>query len=246
MLLLVVGSVITVFTNLDAIKYGAILRPAHVPYDAVHAIVQDTFDYVLPFIFGAAMFKDRRDLRILLQIIAGAGLVYSVLQLVEIRLSPQLHNWVYGFFQHSFAQTIRGGGFRPTVFMTHGLAVAMFNLVAIMAVAALRKVNLRVLRIHSGWALAYLWLVLLLSKSMAAFLYSLLAVPLILLASPKVQLRVAVLLGAILLVYPTLRGAGLVPVDDINDVGYVRARRRESWVSDVSFRERGAPSRAGE
>jgi hypothetical protein len=234
MLLLVVGNVITVFTNSDALSYGAISRPAHVPYDAVHAVIQDAFDCLLPLIFGAAMFKGGRELRILLRTVAGAGLVYSVLQLLEIRLSPQLHNWVYGFFQHSFLQTIRGGGFRPTVFMEHGIAVAMFNLVAVIAVAVLYKVKSRVLRIPSGWVLPYLWLVLLLSKSAAAFLYSLVAVPLILVASPKTQLRVAILLGAILLVYPTLRGSGLVPVDDINE--WVTSELGEERAGSLMFR----------
>ena len=32
---------------------------------------------------------------------------------------------IYGFHQHMFAQTMRDGGFRPMVFMAHGLALAM-------------------------------------------------------------------------------------------------------------------------
>ena len=216
-LLLVGGNVITIFTNSDAIRYGAVDVPPHVPYDAVHVIVQDTFDYVLPFIAGAVMFNGRRELRFLFRALVGAGLVYSILQLIEIRLSPQLHNWVYGFFPHSFAQTIRGGGFRPTVFMEHGIAVAMFTLLATLSAAGLYQNRTRVFRVPPGWALGYLWLVLFLSKSAAAFLYSLVGVPLILFTSPKTQLRVAVLLGTIVLAYPTLRGTGLVPVDDIQD-----------------------------
>ena len=217
MLLLIGGHVVTVFLNLDRLKYGAVDVAPHVPYDAVHTIVQNAFDYLLPFVLGAAMFNGRRDLRVLFRVLVGAGLVYSILQLIEIRLSPQLHNWVYGFFQHSFLQTIRGGGFRPTVFMEHGLAVAMFTLVAIVAAATLYKVKIRVLRIHAGWALAYLWLVLFLSKSTAAFLYSIVVVPLILFVSPKAQFRVAVLLAGVVLVYPWARGSGLIPVDDMRD-----------------------------
>jgi hypothetical protein len=65
--------------------------------------------------------------------------------------------------------------------------------------------------------MAYLWLILFLSKSAAAFLYSLVGVPLILIASPKTQFRVASALAVIMLIYPVIRGAGLVPVDDIKD-----------------------------
>ena len=48
-------------------------------------------------------------------------------------MSPQLHTMVYGFHQHNFAQTVRFGGFRPTVFMDHGLAVGMWMTVASLA-----------------------------------------------------------------------------------------------------------------
>ena len=234
MLLLVGGHVVTVFLNLDRLKYGAVDVAPHVPYDAVHTIVQNAFDYLLPFVLGAAMFNGRRDLRVLFRVLVGAGLVYSILQLIEIRLSPQLHNWVYGFFQHSFLQTIRGGGFRPTVFMEHGLAVAMFTLVAIVAAATLYKVKMRVLRIPAGWALAYLWLVLFLSKSTAAFLYSIVVVPLILFVSPKAQFRVAVLLAAVVLVYPWARGSGLIPVDDIR--GWVASEFGEQRAGSMMTR----------
>src|SRR5690349_3189313 len=43
-----------------------------------------------------------------------------------MRLSPQLHVWLYGFHQHSFLQNERWGGYRPMVFMEHGLMVAMW------------------------------------------------------------------------------------------------------------------------
>ena len=53
-------------------------------------------------------------------------LVYVPFCLYEIRMSPQLHTLVYGFHQHSFAQNMRDGGYRPMVFMQHGLMVAMW------------------------------------------------------------------------------------------------------------------------
>jgi hypothetical protein len=54
------------------------------------------------------------------------GLVYAPLCLFEIRMSPVLHIWVYGYHQHSFDQTVRFGGWRPTVFMSHGIVVGMW------------------------------------------------------------------------------------------------------------------------
>ena len=234
MLLLLGGNVVTVFLNSDSITYGSVNLPGHVPYDAFHTLVKNTLDYILPFILGIAMFNSAKDLRVLFRVLVGAALVYSIFQLIEMRLSPQLHSWVYGFFQHSFAQTIRGGGFRPTVFMEHGIAVAMFTLVAILAAAALFESKIRVLRIPAGWTLAYLWLILLLSKSVAAFLYSLVAVPLILFTAPKIQFRIAVALAVIVLLYPDARGSGLVPVDDIRD--WVAAEYGEDKVESIMTR----------
>jgi hypothetical protein len=37
-----------------------------------------------------------------------------------------LHHEIYGFHQHTFSQTKRMGGFRPMVFLQHGLAVGMW------------------------------------------------------------------------------------------------------------------------
>ena len=212
-----VGGILTVLLNGDPVSYGAYSSPPHVPYDAVHALIQNALGYVLPLILGAAMFNGPRDLRVLFRLLVGAGLVYSLLQLIEIRLSPQLHIWVYGFFQHSFQQTHRGGGFRPVVFMSNGLAVAMFTVVALLAAAALYKARIRVLRVSAAWVVAYLVMILVLSKSVAAFLYSLVLVPVMLFLSPKMQFRVAMILAFTVLLYPTLRGTGLIPVDEIQE-----------------------------
>jgi hypothetical protein len=53
-------------------------------------------------------------------------LVYVPLCLWEIRMSPQLHADVYGFRQHDWTQTQRLGGYRPMVFLQHGLMVGLW------------------------------------------------------------------------------------------------------------------------
>lgn len=236
-ILVMLGSgVVTAFLNTDPVYDGLVYLRSNSPYDALHNLLTNMLDYILPFTLAAAMFNDRRDLRVFMRFLVGATLVYSIFQIVELRISPQLHRWAYGFYQHSFRQTMRGGGFRPMVFMSHGLAVAMFTVAGLLAVAGLHKVKFRGFRMPGGWALAYLgfkktevsgfrlpaawalaylWMILFLSKSVAAFLYTVVAVPLILFATPRMQFRVAALLGVIVLLYPSVRGAGLVPVDDI-------------------------------
>ena len=80
----------------------------------------------IPWFIGRLYCSDIDGLRDLALGIFIGGLIYVPLCLVEIRLSPQLHNWVYGQHQHQFAQTFRFGGFRPTVFLQHGLAVGLW------------------------------------------------------------------------------------------------------------------------
>jgi hypothetical protein len=81
----------------------------------------------IPYFLGRLYFSDLRSMRELAIGVFIGGLLYVPLCLYEIRMSPQLHNMVYGFQQHNdFGQTLRGGGYRPMVFMQHGLAVGTF------------------------------------------------------------------------------------------------------------------------
>jgi hypothetical protein len=93
----------------------------------------------------------------------------------------------------------------------------MFSVAGLLAAAGLYKAKIKIFRIGAGWVLPYLWIVLFLSKSLAAFLYTVVAVPLVLFVSPKMQFRVAALLAIVLLLYPSARAAGIVPVREIND-----------------------------
>lgn len=82
--------------------------------------------WALPYIVGRLYFADPQGQRELAMGIFVGGLIYLPLVLFESRMSPQLHTWVYGYYQHEFGQARRGEGWRPTVFMQHGLSVAMF------------------------------------------------------------------------------------------------------------------------
>lgn len=46
--------------------------------------------------------------------------------LYEVRMSPQLHRFVYGYHPSAFTMTRRFGGYRPMVFMQHGLMLGMW------------------------------------------------------------------------------------------------------------------------
>lgn len=217
-IVLLLGKIVTVFLNKDPIAQGVYYLHGHSPYDAVTRVIEALLDYVLPFVLAAALFRDAKDLRVLFRVLVGATFVYAGFQLIEVRLSPQFNNWVYGFFQHSWEQMVRGEGFRPIVFMAHGLTVAMFTLMGILAAATLQKLKLRIFRVRAVWVTSFLWVVLLLNKSVAAFLYSLIGVPLILFVKTKTQFRVAMVLAFIVFTYPVLRSADVIPVEGIAEL----------------------------
>src|SRR5262249_43590891 len=142
----------------------------------------------------------------------------SLPMLFEVRMSPQLHTWIYGYFPSSFAQTYRDGGFRPVVFIGHGLLVAFFTMTTIVAAAVLSRTRTRVLRLPSCRVAIYLSAVLLLCKSAGALVYGLVSVPLVRFASPRTQLRVATVLAIVALLYPVFRSADFVPVKFIENM----------------------------
>lgn len=225
--LLMFGAIVTVFLNSDGYRIGLRDVPGHVPYDAVHAVLIALLTVVLPFYLGAVMFRSSSDLKVLLTTMVVAALLYSPLQFIEMILSPQLHRWVYGFHQHSFLQAMRDGGYRPMVFMKHGLAVALFTTLALLAAVTLYKSKLRILRFSAGWVASYLWVVLILSKSLAAFMYSMVAVPVLMFASPRVQALTGAGLAGFLFFYPLIRANDLIPVEDL-----------QAWAEDEYGRER--------
>ena len=87
-------------------------------------------------------------------------------------MSPQLHRIIYGYHPHpSFAQTIRYGGFRPTVFMQHGLAVGMWMMAATLIGIWFWKTGVvqQIYGIHIRWLVGILLITFILLKSTGAY-----------------------------------------------------------------------------
>jgi O-antigen ligase len=106
-------------------------------HDGLSGCLDHAILWGVPYIFGRLYFNDLASLRDLAIAVVIGGIVYMPLCLWEVRMSPQLHVWFYGFRQHQWDQVLRFGGYRPMVFMQHGLAVGMF-----MATAALLALQL--------------------------------------------------------------------------------------------------------
>ncbi len=211
--LLMVGAALTTFTNRDPLFYGPTVLPALSLWDAISSSIQQLFNFGIPFVLGRVLFARSRDLRLLLRLLVVAGLVYSVLVLYEVRMSPQLHRMTYGYYQHFFHMTLRLDGYRPMVFMPHGLALSLFALVTMMAATSLARARVNLGPIPTAAAAVYLSGVLVLCRSLGAILYGVVIFPIIVVMNPRWQLRIASLLAILVLAYPTTRALGLFPTD---------------------------------
>lgn len=213
-----VGLVFTAINNPDSLTYG----PAVIPSLSAYSALSDCISYVMtwfpPFYLGRALVTNGRGLRLLLRYMAIAGVIYTIPILVELRLSPQLHRWVYGFHQHDFIQTIRLGGFRPMVFMRHGLVVAMFMSLTLLSAAGLyrAKVPLRPIA-TAGRTTALLLVILVLCKSTGAYFAVAVSLPVVLFLSPVIQIRLALGIAVLILSYPIARSMDWIPVDAITE-----------------------------
>jgi len=227
--LLVAGFVLsvipTVFTNGDPILFQVIENSDPIIFltDALPglrwrdlgSVMINQIIVLLPFFMARKYLSTETGLRELLTVLMLAGLVYTVPSLIEIRLSPQINVWTYGFFQHSFEQMMRSGGFRPIVFLPHGLWLAFFIMSSVLAATALARAAQDGARLRLAIAALYLFWVLVLCKSLASLAYGLAFVPVIALAPLRWQIRIALGLALIAVVYPMLRNLGLVPTEAI-------------------------------
>jgi hypothetical protein len=95
-------------------------------YDGLSEALFKTVVWGFPYVIGRIYFSDLAGVRALAIGFFIGGIIYTPFCFFENLMSPQLHRMFYGFHQHSFAQTYRWGGWRPMVFMEHGLMVGMW------------------------------------------------------------------------------------------------------------------------
>lgn len=128
-------------------------------YDGAAGALEQFVTWGVPYLIGRAYFGTTEGLDKLAIAIFVSGLVYVPLCLYEIRMSPQLHKALYGMHQNGFGQNWRFGGWRPTVFLQHGLAVGMWMTTASVIGFVLSASK----SLRSLWVLPMSWLVLIVS-----------------------------------------------------------------------------------
>ncbi|MBA3908696.1 MAG: hypothetical protein C0524_02185 [Rhodobacter sp.] len=214
--LLIATPLVTVLQNSEPIISGPRFIPGLGLYDAISTIVAVMIS-IVPFWIGLRYLNTREAHKTLLKAFVFGALIYSLPALAEVRLSPQLHTWVYGFFPHDFAQHIRAGGFRPIVFLSHGLMLGIFLCMALVSALTLWREALRDGQIASGWLIAAIWLAIILfvSKNLAALGIAAVLSTLAVFTGRRVQTTFAMVVAAVVVFYPMLRGAGMIPVDAV-------------------------------
>lgn len=148
-------------------------------YDGLAATLTQTVQYGIPYFLGRLYLNDLKGLHELAMGIFIGGIVYAPLCILESLISPQLHRMVYGYHAiGQFSQSYRLGGYRPNVFMIHGLAVGMWMMAtALIALWFWQSGTLKkFLNIPMNLWFIGLYIVHLLVRSTGAYLYMVMGV----------------------------------------------------------------------
>ena len=213
MAMLVLGELGTVLTNGDRLNYGGRSLPPLQLYDAMSRALGSMVALV-PLILARKVLSHPDGNRLLLVCLCIAGAVYTLPTLFEVRMSPRLNSMIYGFFAHDWRQHIRDGGYRPIVFLSHGLVLGIFLCCALLAAVGAARLGGPRRLLYAGMAVV-LAVTLVLAKVVGATMIAVLLVPVLLFTRIRVQLLVAAVLAGMVISYPMLRNAGLAPVDRV-------------------------------
>jgi hypothetical protein len=141
-------------------------------YDGAATALSQTITWGVPYFLGRIYLNSLSGMKEFATGIFMGGLAYVPLCLFEIRLSPQLHQIIYGgHASGDFSQTVRLGGFRPTVFLIHGLAVGAFMMAATLAGIWLWQTGTikQIWNIPIEWLVGALFVTFILTRSTGAY-----------------------------------------------------------------------------
>ncbi len=242
MAMLVLGELGTVLTNGDRLNYGGRSLPPLQLYDGLSRVL-GSMVALLPLILARKVLSHPDGNRLLLVCLCIAGAAYTLPALFEVRMSPRLNSMIYGFFAHDWRQHIRDGGFRPIVFLSHGLVLGIFLCCALLAAVGAARLGGPRRPIYAGMAVL-LAVTLVLAKVVGATMIATLLVPVLLFTGIRVQLLVAAVLAGMVITYPMLRNAGLAPVDKVANFAEHIDPCASGFIP-VPRHERGYPSGQG-
>jgi hypothetical protein len=214
-LLMICGFVGTVALNRQTVFNEGATREALGAYWLAAQAADDFLTLVVPFLVGRTMFRSVEDLKTLLYVIAGTGLIYTACIVIEVAMSIP-----FGVFQLSdvlydlpMRPMSRWGFIQPLVFMDNGLSTASFMAVALLSGAALIAVGLKPTWLMIKRARATLMVGLLMTWNVAGITYGYGLTSAMSYLKPRGFAKLAMLLAVFTCVYPALRTMDLVPVE---------------------------------
>ncbi len=244
---LLLSPLATVFNNTEPIPIGPLTLPSLRLYDAM-GMISTLLLAIIPFFLAWRHLRSVEAQTYVLKAFVIAGLLYSLPVLFEVRMSPQLHTWIYGFFPYDFGQHMRQGGFRPVVFLGHGLMLGTFYCPAALSALLLWREALRSGMVSTGWLYAFVALigVLVLSKNLGALIITISFAGLIMFGGRRLIVYAAVLVATVLILYPALRASGLVPTSAILSIAQAISEDRAGSLEFRLINEDALMARANE
>jgi hypothetical protein len=224
--------------NSDPIQYGPRTVLGITFKDGMYVGISEMLGPVFLGFFGMRTYRSEKHLDMLVTVLACAGLIYAVPVLIEVRMTPQVHRWIYGYHANAnFTQMFRFGGYRPQVCMAHGLGASLFVFACACAATLAARTNTTVSSVlwkwtgkRAAWALVVAVIV---CKSTGVYVYSLVALPLIRWFSAKTMMRTAVIITTLVCAYPYLRITQIFPKQTILDYA---AKIEEERMHSLKFR----------
>jgi hypothetical protein len=231
----VIAPIFTTFGNSYELLTAKESIPGFYPLDGIK-IAGRNLVMLAPFYIGSRFLYTEEGRALLLRAIPTATLFYSLPMLWEVRMSPQLHSQIYGYFPNdAFSQQIRGTGFRPVVFFPHGLALALFTSLALLASIVLVRRKTRIFHLPAIAVSAYLAALLVFCRSLGPALYAVVLSPVIMFLRPRAWVKIGLAGILVVCAYPVLRNNGLAPVQLVYDVAHtISPDRSKSFETRVT------------
>ncbi len=179
-------------------------------YEAVSAAGANAIVWGIPYLLGRLYLQDAEGWRDLALAIFIGGLVYVPLCWIEILRSPLLAWQVYGYVPVAIRSAYSFGGWRPIVFMSHGLMVALWMTAATLSGAWLWRAGIlpRVGRIPTWILVLVLLLTTLALRSVNAWLLLVAGVGILWLSTRLRTTWLAWGVLALIVVYLAVRASG--------------------------------------
>ncbi len=200
-------------------------------YDGFSNVVR-TIILFIPFFLGRYFFTSLENNVYILKVLVILGLVYIIPIVYELRFSPQLHNDVYGYHASDFIQSLREGSYRASVFIGHGLPLTFWMSMCAIAAMALHKTKKRIGKLPPLMIVCFLVAIIVLSKTWSAYIYVSLGIAFIYWFSPRNQIKVAFILAALIMIYPSSKIMDIFPDEAIiQNLAEYNPQRAKSMVT---------------